>query len=101
MTKRFVIAATDLTDAQEKEFIEYIRSAKAGWWHWIPNFWLVTNSHETLNVADIRDAIGRINDEAMCLVMEIEEDITWAARSPTGTTNMTKWLKSTWPKEPD
>jgi hypothetical protein len=94
MTKRFVIGTKTLSSEQEASLLSYIRKSGAGWWHWLPNFWLIKDSKEKLTASDLIDAL----DGAQGLVMEIPEDITWAGRvSPNNAGKEPfDWLKNVW-----
>jgi hypothetical protein len=94
MAKRFVTGTANLTPEKEKEFIAYIRSIGLAWWHWLPNFWLIKDSKDAATAASLRDALR--NEE--CLVMEINEDITWANRGNRNSAGKspTDWLKNSW-----
>jgi hypothetical protein len=98
--QRFVIGTANLTKDQESKFIAFLGEMGAGWWHWLPNFWLVKSLNGKVNVENIRDAISDISN-ADCLVMQIEEDITWATFGGVQKNGkkMTNWLKESWGKD--
>ena len=76
MTKRFVIATDPLSRDEEKALIKFIN--RYGWWHWLPNFWLVQDGKDVLTVDKIRDEIHEINKTKRAWVFEVEP-ISWAA----------------------
>jgi hypothetical protein len=93
MKRRYMIAA-QMTTESEKELIAFFRKNKLGWWHRVPNFWLVVDSNDKVDVSSIRDAL-KGKAKLTSLVMEINEDITWAGlhQAPSDSFD---WLKSTW-----
>lgn len=96
MTRRFIVATDPLTSEQVQQL--KTRLGGCGWWHWLPNFWLVKDSADAITVTMIRDWIHSINGDARALVMQVEET-TWAALVKPGANgkSMSEWLKNTWP----
>jgi hypothetical protein len=103
MTKRFVVATGALETSQAKALKDFIDvSNDVGWWHWLPNFWLIKDHRDkatAFTAYAIRVEIQRIAPGVNCLVMEINEDITWSGvggKNPDGK-SFFDWLKNTWP----
>jgi hypothetical protein len=44
MAKRYVIGTANLTADQERAFLRYLNPIDVGWWHWLPNFWLIKDT---------------------------------------------------------
>jgi hypothetical protein len=95
VTKRFVIATDPMTADEEKAFRKAL--GNMAWWHWLPNFWLVKDRFDRLNVFEIRDAVRGVNSTLRCLVLEVDHK-TWAAltRPDAQGRDMAEWIKSTW-----
>lgn len=95
MKKRFIVLLDQATQQQDTAFIEYLREKGFGWWHWIPNSWLVY-SHTELTAAELRDEIKNIYPEATSIVLEGSPG-GWAGFGPkSDTKNMFKWIEESW-----
>jgi hypothetical protein len=93
MKQRFVVGIDSLTKEQEKEFVEYLRGRKAGWWHWIEHFWLLTNASGNIIPQEIRDELLRIAPNVRVLVMDMNDPKQWSAEGPKADDrNMFTWL---------
>lgn len=99
MTKRFIVATDPLTPDQEKIFHQKL--LPAGWWHWLPNFWLIRDNTDSLTAASIRDSLRNINGSARCLVLEVDP-ITWAAltKKDQHGRGMAQWITDHWSSKP-
>jgi hypothetical protein len=100
MTRRFVIGIDSLIPEQEDDFNRFL-TQHGTWWHWISNMWLFVpkkGASETTDVNSIRAAVKKINPTARLLVMEIPEDITWAAKGAPNSQGgrIGDWLKREW-----
>jgi len=100
MRKWFIVGTQSITNEQEKSFITYIQSKGLGWWHWIPNFWLITGT--STECSEIRDELHKRTGTQDVLVVEVNP-VTWAGYGPnTGEQNFFSWLNKTWsPTEED
>ncbi len=95
MIKWFVIGTESLTVEQEKSFIEYLEGKRLGWWHWLPNFWLITGDNAPESSA-IRDKLNDLASGKHLLVVEVNP-VTWAGFGPgTAERNMFNWLNRMW-----
>ena len=82
MKNRFFVAV-QLTQAGEAAFLAFLKEQNMGWWHRVPNVWLLTSRKEEVSATLIRDklrAIGTTSPSA--LVMQVPEDVTWAGLMP-------------------
>ena len=101
MKKRFIICLNDnTTKEQDKKFIEFIKENKLGWWHWLSNTWLISDSNGKLNAPDLRSKLKEFFPNNFNMVFEFGEDQErWAGY---GTKNKDKdmfdWLKKNWTK---
>lgn len=95
MTKRFVIGTDPLTPEQVTQFKNALSGA--GWWYWIPNFWLVKDTQGVLTPNIIRDRLFDITRTVRCVVLEVEPQ-GWAAltRPDSSGRDMAAWLNQTW-----
>lgn len=98
MKKRFVVALDSSNKSQNDSFVEYIKDKGYGWWHWIDNFWLLTDSSGNLTAAKLRTDLGEIYPGVHKLVLELRgNDDDWAGFGPNSEKkNMFSWLKSNW-----
>ncbi len=99
MTRRHFVVSTDpLSVEQEKQFKDSLSGI--GWWHWLPNFWLIIDPDGKLTVGRIRNLIQKANDQARCIVIQVKP-ITWASLSKPDATgrDMMVWVRNEWDKE--
>lgn len=98
MAREFVVATVNLSEEEEAALANTF--AGKGWWHWIPNFWIVIDPTDQLTPSSIRDSIRTItNGQKVALVLEIEGK-TWAAmtrKDPDGKDNAAAWLYAQYP----
>ncbi|MEP0712983.1 hypothetical protein [Algoriphagus sp.] len=101
MKKRFIICLNESTPEQEKVFIEYIKSQKLGWWHWLTNIWLISDRNGKLDCEIIRDKAMEVFAQEYVIVIELSSNHdTWAGYGPSSDKkNMFKWLEENWEKQ--
>ncbi len=100
MKKRFIICINKSTKEQENNFVKFINNEKVGWWHWLSNTWLISDSNGKTSASYWRDNVTAIFDQEHVLVFELGNDRdTWSGFGPTsGDNNMFKWIKDHWRK---
>jgi hypothetical protein len=59
--KRYVVATEALTEEQQRAFAARLPQPQFGWWHWLPNFWLVVDTYGTTNADYIRDQLASVS----------------------------------------
>jgi hypothetical protein len=94
MTKYYSVAISDLDPEQEKQLAEKWRHH--GWWHAIPDFWLLKDRKNETTAGMLRDQVKQIAPMARIMVVEMTP-ITWAGTSMTESNR--EWLKKFWPPE--
>jgi hypothetical protein len=94
MTKFYSIAISNVTAEEERTLAE--AWASYGWWHAVPNFWLVKDPMNLTTAAGLRDQILRIAPTARTMVVEIRPE-TWAGSSMDPSNR--DWLRQFWPPE--
>jgi hypothetical protein len=97
--KRFFVSTDPMGAKQERELKDKL--GHVGWWHWLPNFWLITDRSESLTAGRIRDYIHELDSSVRAIVMEIScED--WAALTKPDSEgrDMAAWLNDTWKDDP-
>ncbi|MEB8063602.1 hypothetical protein [Citrobacter braakii] len=101
MRRKFAVALDSSTKEQNAQLKKFIEDNGLGWWHWIANFWLLTDQNGNLTARDIRDKLNELYPGVHCIVLSIDKDEdTWSGFGPKGTEkNMFNWLKSTWDKD--
>ena len=101
MKKRFVVALGSSTSQQNEAFKEYIRTQRVGWWHWLPNVWLLSNPNGTLSAKKLRDDLKTLYPRIYSLVLELSDgEDTWSGFGPTTEgRHMFKWLHDNWGSE--
>lgn len=100
MSKRYIVAVDASTKEQVSKFVEFAKENHMGWWHWMNNFWLLTDSAEALDAVKVRDGVNEAFPGVNNLVIELNETgDTWAGFGPqTEDRSMFKWLHATWSK---
>lgn len=103
MRRKFVVAVDSSTPEQAEKLGEYIKNNGLGWWHWLNNFWLLTDQYGKKTASDIRSDLKDIFPGVHLLVLQIDrEGDTWSGFGPSGDKkDMFAWLKSTWDKDLD
>lgn len=103
MRRKFAVALDSSTQEQNAELKKFIKDNGLGWWYWINNFWLLTDSKGRLTASDIRDKLSEIYPGVHCLVISLDKDEdSWSGFGPRNSEkNMFKWLSETWDKELD
>ena len=101
MRRKVAIALNSSTKEQNLELQKFITENGLGWWHWIDNFWLLTDQNGKLTARDIRDKLGEIYPSVRCIVLSLDKDNdTWSGFGPNSSEkNMFNWLKETWDKD--
>lgn len=98
-----MIAADGMSADAEKSMLAFFKEHGLGWWHRIPNFWLITDPRGNMTATVLRDKIQDLRSPGAkaTLVMQIHEDITWAGLYPDGDSKHDEfdWLNQTWTKD--
>lgn len=99
MSRRFVIGANPLADA-EKEAIRTWLGGNYAWWSWIDGFWLIKDSYNTLTAEAIRDKFHKLAPNAHIIVLQSSSGGDWTGYGPASPENpklnMFNWLQNTW-----
>lgn len=102
MARKFVVATDPLNADQEKSFIEKFKVYSGlGWWHWLPNFWLVIDVTNNLDASTLNSFVREISGaKARCIVFEVKGHTDWAAQTRTNDAgqDMARWIKDEWLK---
>jgi hypothetical protein len=99
MTRRFVIGVEGLDESENDRLRGHLES-RGRWWHWITNFWLFVTDDPALTAGQLRDYIKNLNNSARSIVLEFEDDITWAGKGPHWEDkDMFSWLHRIWSQE--
>jgi hypothetical protein len=101
MKKRFIICINKSTKEQDEKFIEFIKSNKLAWWHWLSSVWLISDKKGIYTASTFRDEARRIFDDQHNLVIELNaEKDTWSGFGPKlENKSMFTWLKNNWKRE--
>jgi len=101
--KRFVILLNHVTEAQNAEFKKFVTESSLGYWHWLPNNWLLFTRQDNpaISAAALRDKVGEYYPGVRCLVLELNKDgDTWAGHGPNRKErNMFTWIHKNWKRE--
>jgi len=102
MKRRLIVAlGAGATDQQHTAFTSYLKLTfpNAGWWHRLPNTWLLIDLTGSMTAVAIRDAVLTIFPNVHCLVLEFRQDgtSTWAGFGPSaGILDMFGWINEQW-----
>lgn len=104
MRRRLIVTIGYASTEQRNRIHLFIKeSVGKGWWHWLPDTWLITTEDDDLTAKGIRDGVKRLAPRARCLVLELREDgtETWSGYNgkfyPSGSSrSMFDWIKSSW-----
>ena len=98
MRKRFIVALQPASTEQNTAFLGFVKSAGLGWWHWMPNFWLLIDHKGQSSAEEIRDKVCEIFPTLNNIVIELASgNDTWAAFGPKSEErNMFSWLQNYW-----
>lgn len=101
MRRKFAVALDSSNAEQNAKLREFIKNNGLGWWYWINNFWLLTDSKGRLSAQDIREELGKIYPGVHCIVLSLDKDgDSWSGYGPNNSEkNMFNWLRETWDKE--
>lgn len=101
MNKRFIVLLERSTKEQNDAFLSFAKKHKLGWWHWIPNAWLLKGKDTTINASEIREAARDAYGSANNFVIELNEDgDTWSGFGPkTEKRNMFNWIHRNWKQD--
>jgi hypothetical protein len=100
MKRRFVVAVENMTLAEARAFVEWLRTKNLEWWHWIPGFWLVTTRSGDVSTEEIRNQLRKRTDQKDIMVLEIGRPTTWSGYGPdTRERDMFKWIRGSWAED--
>ncbi|MEQ8244577.1 hypothetical protein [Fulvivirga sp.] len=98
MKKRYIVCVNNSTEQQDQTFLNYIREQGFGWWHYLNNIWLLTDSSGKSSIKEIRDHAKVSFDDEYNMVFQLNEtEGTWSGFGPNSETrNMFTWIKKNW-----
>jgi len=103
MRRKFAVALDSSTKDQNEQLRKFIKDNGLGWWHWINNFWLLTDKNGKLTAKQIREKLNEFYPGVHCIVLSLDKDgDSWSGFGPRNSDkNMFDWLKNTWDKDLD
>lgn len=94
MNRKILIVIGTGTPYQRKRITRFLKEQKCEWWHWIPDFWIVSDPKKRLTAAAIRDGLEQVVPSIQKkMVIEINGPADWAASGPR---KMFEWLEGNW-----
>lgn len=103
MKRRFILClGPGATEDQHNAFGAFLQMSypNAGWWHRIPDAWLIMDvTNEGLKAPILRDAVKAHYPSIHCLVLEFRKDgtSTWAGFGPSsGPLDWFTWIRDQW-----
>lgn len=97
MSKRFAALLANCSKEEEDAVTQYVKN-KFGWWHWLPNVWLISTSTD-LTARKLRDDLQQIVPKKHMLILELSDTghDTWSGFGPaTDEQNMFAWIRKYW-----
>lgn len=96
MSKKFIMATDPLTPEQEQALRNKL--GLNGFWHWLPNFWLVKSLDPDFSAVKLREMVEEVAPLARCFMTEVVPVEPWAARAKPDSqgNSMTAWIKEDW-----
>ena len=93
MSRRFVILTHSASAIEQQA----IRGALGtlGWWHHLPQSWLVIDPSESVTLVSLRDKIIAAAPSMTFYILEIPVGSTWGGKAPV---HMREWLDTEWVK---
>jgi hypothetical protein len=94
---KFTIAAMNLSAAQRDGITNYL-SQLGGYWHWMPDFWLLSSPVDR-QPSEIRDAIHKVYPNVTLLVLRVivPNGEHWAGTFPSANMDQwAEWLNQEW-----
>lgn len=93
-----VVGITEAT-AQQRDAISRYLGSLGGYWHWMPDLWLVNTTGNT-EPSEVRDFIHREYPSLVCIVLKVHipvGDNNWASVFPGGqSSKWANWLNKFW-----
>lgn len=94
MTRHFVLMTDELTPAEQKGLVG--RLGRCGWWHNLPNAWLIVDVADNLTADAIRQMVQDVNDSKHCLALQVDPS-DWSMRhSSHDLANSREWMLKYW-----
>lgn len=90
--KHFVIAIDTSTAPERDTITNSIEAAGCGFWHWLPDFWLVGDPDFAHSPDWWRDRVRALAPSRMVMVLEVSPRM-WAGYVPEDTEH---WMSQTW-----
>jgi hypothetical protein len=98
--KRFVVAIDGETKERSEAFLAWLKANEFGWWHWVPNVWLLVTLDDYMSSDQIRNMCREQFGDLTNLVFEVPPgNCAWAGigRKKTKDTPGTfDWVDETW-----
>jgi hypothetical protein len=92
--KHFVVAINSPTSEQREAVVGYFKdSSRFGFWHWMPDFWLVYTNNPAITSAAIRDEIQVLAPGLIFAVFCVIPNQDWATYSDP---KWADWLNQNW-----
>lgn len=93
MSSRFVVLTGNTTPYEDLAISGFVKN-RFGWWHWLPNSWLIVDPHGKLTAQSLRSDLHEIAPNAQVIVLEFTPTgDTWAGQAPP---NWFDWFRETW-----
>src|SRR5260221_6827461 len=94
---RFIVAISDAEAEQRDAISIYLKSRGFGYWHWMPDLWLLTTTDSAFTAESIRDVVMNVAPSVNIFVMSVDHPpprgMVWSAASPK---EWWEWLNKNW-----
>ncbi len=91
--KYFILGSDTLSSVQRDAITNYLSGAGLGYWHWLPDFWLITSGDDRITGPSLRDVVKSIIPNVQFTIFPVEPVGTWAG---VGDEKWVQWLNENW-----
>lgn len=97
MNKKYIVSIDgSITNQENKNFNEFLKSKKVRWWHWLSNTWLIVDSSDSLNSEELCNKSIEIFDNRRNIILDISSK-KWSGYGPQEENeDMFKWFDKNW-----
>jgi hypothetical protein len=92
VSKRFIVALAEGTKAQHDAFTKAVKATGAGWWHWLPEVWLISDPRVDASAITWRDLARSHYPGTRVIALEVTPAM-WAVYGPEASFD---WLRQYW-----
>ncbi|MBI1198827.1 MAG: hypothetical protein GC203_13280 [Phenylobacterium sp.] len=97
MKRRFVLVTEPLTPEQERQIAAALPGPNIGWWHHLPNTWLIVDlSGAAISAESLQGLLTGIAPAARMFVTEVSYGSPWTIRYSLSQPHELQWVQDYW-----